>query len=247
MPIDAKDLADLGKLPLDDFVAAMDARHRAALAAAEWWPALKAARPSWDDSGVGMSFDSAVLRRRFPTHFVMGLLSPFYSEGIAAPDRRRCTWAVSFSPFAENARGHGQGGAVAAIFDLATASLGSQLRGGVGGTPTKSLAVRYRRPLVPMPGVFRLDVEVVEEAEPAAAGAAAGAGAAAAAAAAGAGAGGGVGLGLSREIHLRATLSDGSGTTVYDSAEATLVDLSVKRPAGGGGGGGGGGNKQSRL
>ena len=231
MPIDAKDLADLGKLPLDDFVAVMDARHRAALDAAEWWPALKAARPSWDDSGVGMSFDSAVLRRRFPTHFVMGLLSPFYSEGIAAPDRRRCTWAVSFSPFAENARGHGQGGAVAAIFDLATASLGSQLRGGVGGTPTKSLAVRYRRPLVPIPGVFRLDVEVVEEAEPAAAGAAAGAG-------------GGAGAGLSREIHLRATLSDGSGTTVYDSAEATLVDLSVKRPAGGGGGGG---NTQSRL
>ena len=87
MVLVADDLAALKKLPLEEFVAVMDARHRAALVSSAWWLALKAAHPDWNDSGVGMSFDSAVLRRRFPTHFVMGLTSPFYSEGIASPDR----------------------------------------------------------------------------------------------------------------------------------------------------------------
>ena len=226
------DLDAVCKMQLGNYVAAMDDSHRAAIAASGWWTELKRSRTAssgtpgdeWVTSGIWGADDNlssgqlAGSRVRFPTHYVMGLLSPFYMEGMVSGDGQRCTWAVSFSPFAENAVGHGQGGAIAAIFDLATASLGAQSRG--GNTPTASLAVRYRRPLTPIPGVFRLDAELLAEEEVLRAGGTASARQ------------GSDTAGRqqpTRRVYVRAKLTDGSGELVYDTADAVLVDLKVER------------------
>ena len=150
-----------------DFVRTQDTAHTSAIRAAGWWQDLKRERSDWrvDHLKTGASSFGALhwrqRRELLPTHYVCGLLSPFFADVMIAPDRRRMTWAVSFSPFTDNATGRGQGGAIAAIFDLACAMLGHLSRG--GNTPTQHLEVTYHKPLLPIPGVFRLDVEVLPD------------------------------------------------------------------------------------
>merc|ERR1712100_975482 len=79
-------------------------------------------------------------------------------------DNRRCIWAIWLSPFASNGStriGTGQGGALAALFDLVTANLVGRFKGRPG--LTAYVHVDMKRPVRPVPGVFRLDAWVERE------------------------------------------------------------------------------------
>ena len=58
--------------------------------------------------------------------------------------------------------GSAQGGAQAAVFDVLCALCASLASG--SACPTGQLAVRYRRPVHPVPGVYRAEAWVHEEA-----------------------------------------------------------------------------------
>eukprot|EP00658_Telonema_sp_P-2_P000290 TRINITY_DN10104_c0_g1_i1.p2 TRINITY_DN10104_c0_g1~~TRINITY_DN10104_c0_g1_i1.p2 ORF type:complete len:200 (+),score=52.65 TRINITY_DN10104_c0_g1_i1:183-782(+) len=133
-------------------------------------------------------------------HFVGGLRSPFsFRVGVDPEAGRhpRVIWAVYVGEYGTNAQGMVQGGAMAAMFDFAMACYGTMVFREEGGafSLTKSLAVRYRRPAVPVPGVYRVVVECEDLDEQ---------------------------KGL---IKLRATCGSGEGDETFATAECELVDM----------------------
>lgn len=105
-----------------------------------------------------------VHRHSAPMHFVIGRQSPFYIERCFRNDRKRAVWAVYFGPFCSNGDyqvGVGNGGAIAALLDLMTATLGNIYL--QGRCPTLSLSVKMLKPVVPMPGLFKAEAWIEKE------------------------------------------------------------------------------------
>eukprot|EP00435_Cladocopium_sp_Y103_P023991 s2168_g5.t2 len=105
-----------------------------------------------------------VHRHSAPMHFVIGRQSPFYIERCFRNDRKRAVWAVYFGPFCSNGDyqvGVGNGGAIAALLDLMTATLGNIYL--QGRCPTLSLSVKMLKPVLPMPGLFKAEAWIEKE------------------------------------------------------------------------------------
>ena len=75
-------------------------------------------------------------------------------------NRAIMTWAVYAGHYAINGAYNLQGGAIAAIFDYATACAGSTVFSRGDFVLTKSNAVKYLRTAGPVPGVFKVVVEL---------------------------------------------------------------------------------------
>ena len=110
------------------------------------WEALSATRPH---------------RVAAPLHYVIGRMSPFYIERFISRDRQRMLFAVYYGAYTTNGAhelGVGQGGAQAALFDCLCATCAvvaqEEPRRRVA---TADLAVQMRRPVGPIPGVFRME------------------------------------------------------------------------------------------
>ena len=127
-------------------------------------------------------------RESDPLHFVMGRTSMFYIERAFKSDASRGVWAVYFGPYCSNGSdkmGVGQGGAIASVFDLITAQLGSmhaQARTpvcpctsipminyasptltGLYGVQTVRMVVDLKKPTTPIPGVFKVEAWIERE------------------------------------------------------------------------------------
>ena len=111
--------------------------------------------PDWEElESYGRIRDPS--HHQFPTHFVMGSMSPFCFARFRHTSQPAERWAVYFGEYTQNGLGVGQGGAIAAVFDYAMACAAAALKG--RSAPTKTLQVRYRRPLQPVPGCYCLDL-----------------------------------------------------------------------------------------
>ena len=97
-------------------------------------------------------------------HFVLGDASPFVFELGHRADWSRIIWAAHFGEDCINFTGSGQGGAIAAVFDIsltmaATAFLQATPTAAGGAKNaycvTASLNTQFKRPATPIPGVFK--------------------------------------------------------------------------------------------
>eukprot|EP00747_Dinoflagellata_sp_TGD_P172098 gnl/TRDRNA2_/TRDRNA2_207764_c0_seq1.p1 gnl/TRDRNA2_/TRDRNA2_207764_c0~~gnl/TRDRNA2_/TRDRNA2_207764_c0_seq1.p1 ORF type:complete len:241 (+),score=40.41 gnl/TRDRNA2_/TRDRNA2_207764_c0_seq1:66-788(+) len=136
---------------------AIDKVGAEAIASQDWWKEVRAKQgwtvPAW------MSHKDRSPREVMPMHFASGRMSPWYMEQVMSEDRTQAIWAVWMAPYSGNGGkriGTGQGGAVAALFDMATGSLASAYVG--RPSPTANLHVDMRKPARPVPGVWRMDV-----------------------------------------------------------------------------------------
>ena len=105
-----------------------------------------------------------VHRHSAPMHFVIGRQSPFYIERCFQNDRKRAVWAVYFGAYCTNgdhSLGVGNGGAIAALLDLMTATLGNIYL--QGRCPTLSLQVKMMKPVLPVPGLFKAEAWIEKE------------------------------------------------------------------------------------
>ena len=102
-------------------------------------------------------------------HYVLGDASPFVFELGHHDDWSKIVWACYFGEDCINFTGSGQGGAIAAVFDIALTMACSSFfqtadpTEGLGVGPeaycvTASLNTQYKAPVTPIPGVFRLDI-----------------------------------------------------------------------------------------
>ena len=110
------------------------------------------------------SHEFFVHRESAPLHFVIGRQSPYYIERCFRNDRLRCVWAVYLGPYCSNGDdqlGVGNGGAIAALLDLMTATLANIYW--QGNCPTVSLEVKMLKPVQPIPGLFKAEAWIEKE------------------------------------------------------------------------------------
>lgn len=161
--------ADAFQLPQEmvDWYRTLDLAGAQAASEAQWWQdflrdhcdGTRAWTRNWPLHGKYPELHQLYVHRdSAPMHFVIGRQSPFYIERCFRNDRTRAVWAVYFGPYCSNGDhqlGVGNGGAIAALLDLMTATLANIYM--QGNCPTLSLQVRMLKPVMPVPGLFKAE------------------------------------------------------------------------------------------
>ena len=126
---------------------AIDVVGKELISQEKWWVELKSQTAVW-------THINETHRHMLPMHFVVGRLSPYYTEHVRSKDATKAVWAVFMSPYTSNGGegvGSGQGGAISSLFDYATGHLASAYI--KAPAPTAYLNVNMKRPLRKIPGV----------------------------------------------------------------------------------------------
>lgn len=158
----------------NSFVAGLDRVAEEAIERCEWWQELKRAHGDWIMSAPELPkdknlaeapidelfFDTKVTRKMFPTEYIIGQASPMYFRRLRKPDSTRIVYACYLHAWGMNSGGTGAGGALAAVLDDAVSSIA--LYHSKSWCFTKSLNLQFVKPVRPVPGVLRIDADIVK-------------------------------------------------------------------------------------
>ena len=155
------------------FVEQEDEKAINALASTDWWQEFKESE-EWESSTDALPdlpihkipmeqiyFNTHLTRPLFPESFVLGYLSPFYVERVRNVNCTSMVWAVYLHFWAQNTGQVANGGALSALLDNGVSGCAFFHRKAY--CVTKSLYIDYLRPVQPVPGVIRMEVDIIDE------------------------------------------------------------------------------------